>query len=314
MTWQAAVAVLCAAGSVAGGALLVGLLAGWVRLDGSHGAALRARAGAVLNLRVLVAVLMGLVVLVVTGWVAIAVGVAAAIVLWPRLFGGAAEQQAHIERLEALAMWVEALRDTLDGGRMLPEVIVATAGPAPALLRRPLQDLVARMQAREPLRRALLTFADDLADPVADQVLATLALNADTSSKRLPTVLGSLAASTRRQVDVRRQVEAQRRAPRRGVKIVIVVTVLLVVGFAVGSPDYLAPFSTLVGQLVLAGAVGCFAGGFIVLRALATFQAPDRFLATPGVNRAAAQAAQTVPTTGTSSMARTVLGSVAVKA
>ena len=43
MTWQAAVAVLCAAGSVAGGTLLLGLLAGWVRLDGGQGARLRGR-------------------------------------------------------------------------------------------------------------------------------------------------------------------------------------------------------------------------------------------------------------------------------
>lgn len=309
MSIRAAQAILGAMGSVGALLLLVGLCTGRVALEDGGQARLQERLRAVLTVRLLVAVVAGLVVLVVTSWVPVAAGVLLAVLAWPRLFGGAASQQQRIEQLEDLAVWVEALRDTITRGRGLPEVIAATAASAPPLLRRPLADLVARMQAREPLDSALLVLADDLDDVVADQVIAALTLNARTSSAKLATVLGALAAATRRQVDVRRIVEAERAAPRRGVKIVMVVTVGLVVGFALLSPGYLEPFQTVTGQLVLTMAVVCFAAGFLVLRALANFQAPTRFLATPGVRmRAAVQ-----QSSSQSSVAQTVLGSVAVR-
>ena len=134
------------------------------------------------------------------------------------------------------------------------------------------------MQAREPLDRALLALADDLDDAVSDQAIAALALNARAQGRQLKSVLSALAESTRKQVDVRREVEAQRRSTRQGVRIIMVVTALFVTGLAVFNRDYVAPFSTVVGQLVLAVAVGCFAAGFAWMHRLSSFQAPSRFL------------------------------------
>lgn len=240
----------------------------WRRwLSGSDGARLAAAAGT------------AVVVLVVTRWVPVAAAAAAMVLAWPRMFGAAAQQQVLIGRLEALATWVEALRDTIATGLALPEAILVTATSAPAVLQRPLQDLVTRMRAREPLDRALLALADDLDDAVSDQVIAALALNARAQGRQLKSVLGALAQSTRKQVDVRREVEAQRRSTRQGVRIIMVVTALFVTALAVFNRGYVAPFSTVVGQLVLTGAVGCFAAGFAWMHRLSSFQAPTRFLA-----------------------------------
>lgn len=309
MSVRAAVAMLGAAGCVGATLLLVGLLTGRVAFDGGGVPRLRERLRAVLTLRLLAGVVGGAVVLVLTSWVAVAASVTLAVVAWPWLFGGAADQEQRIEQLENLAIWVEALRDTTSKGRGLPEVIVASAASAPPQLQRPLADLVARMQTREPLDSALLVLADELDDAVADQVIAALVLNARTAGGKLPVVLGSLAKATRAQVNVRRTVEAERAAPRRGVKIIVVVAATLVVGFALLSPSYLEPFETFTGQLVLTAAVCCFAGGFLVLRALANFQTPQRFLVTPGVRLRSLPA----PQTSQSSVRRTVLGSVAVR-
>ena len=309
MSLRLAQAVLGAAGLAGSAMLLFGLLTGHVVLDGDGAARARQRLRSVLTVRLLAGLMAGVVVLVVTSWVPVAAGVLLAVVAWPRLFGGAASQQQRIEQLEDLAVWVESLRDTISRGRGLPEVVMATAASAPPSLRRPLADLVARMQAREPLDSALLVLADDLDDVVADQVIAALTLNARTSSAKLAAVLGALAAATRRQVDVRRTVEAERAAPRRGVKIIMVVTVGLLVGFALLSPGYLEPFQDFTGQLVLTLSVVCFGAGFLVLRSLANFQAPTRFLATPGVRSRVAAAQQS----SQSSVAQTLLGSVAVR-
>lgn len=224
--------------------------------------------------------------LVLTRWVVLAVAIGAMVMAWPRLFGAAREQQVVIARLEALAAWVESLRDTIAVGSALPEAVMGTAGSVSRVLARPLEDLVARMQAREPLDRALLTFGDDLADPLADQVVAALVLNARAQGRQLRVVLTSLASTTRKEVQVRRAVEADRRSTRRGTKIIIGATVTFVTGNAVFNREFVAPYSTLTGQLVLTVIVALFLVSFAWLRKLSLFETPDRFLATSAVRAA----------------------------
>jgi Flp pilus assembly protein TadB len=289
------VPVAILAGGLFGGAvwLLLAALTGHVDLTAVRVRRWRRHVGSRGGKRLLAAAVAGVAVLVATRWVAVSAAVAAAVALWPRLFGAAAEQEQLIGRLEAFATWVEGLRDTIATGLALPEAIPATAETAPQVIQRPLQDLVARMRAREPLDRALLAFADDLDDAVADQAIAALVLNSRAQGRQLKTVLSTLAEATRRQVEVRRAVESERRGPRRGVKITMVVTMVFIVGLPLTNHGYVAAFATPVGQLVLAVDVALFVAAFAWLRRLATFQAPSRLLATPMVRqqRAAAGAA-----------------------
>lgn len=282
MSVRAALAILLAAGFGGFAWLTVALLTGTVSFDNGTGplARLRRRLAGVDGLRVLGSGGAGMVVLLFTGWVAVAVAAAVMVTAWPRMFGAARQQQAVIGKLEALAGWVEALRDTIATATALPEAIPVTADSAPVVLQRPLQDLVARMQAREPLDRALLALADDLADPVADQVIAALALHARAQGRQLKQVLSALAEATRKQVGVRRQIEADRRSTRQGVRIIMIVTAVFVVGLATFNREYVEPFRTVTGQLVLALAVGCFAASFAWMHRLSSFQAPARFLGT----------------------------------
>ena len=63
--------------------------------------------------RVAAGVVVGLLVLVVTGWPVAALGLGALMALWPRLFGGSAAEARQIAELEALVVWVESLKDTM---------------------------------------------------------------------------------------------------------------------------------------------------------------------------------------------------------
>ena len=275
------VPVAILAGGLFGGAvwLLLAALTGHVDLTAVRVRGWRRHVRSRGGKRLLAAAVAGVAVLVATRWVAVSAAVAAAVALWPRLFGAAAEQEQLIGRLEAFATWVEGLRDTIATGLALPEAIPTTAETAPQVIQRPLQDLVARMRAREPLDRALLAFADDLDDAVADQAIAALVLNSRAQGRQLKTVLSTLAEATRRQVEVRRAVESERRGPRRGVKITMVVTMVFIVGLPLTNHGYVAAFATPVGQLVLAVDVALFVAAFAWLRRLATFQAPSRLLA-----------------------------------
>jgi len=279
VTWQQVVATLAGIGGGAGLWLLLTPAADcgpatsptlWQRArvfaDGPGG------------LRVLGSAAAGVVVLVATRWVAVAVAVTLVVAAWPRLFGAAAEQRATIARLESLASWVEALRDTIASGRALPEAIPAASARATPALARPLQNVVSRMGQREPIEQVLRRLADDIADPVADQAIAALILNVRAQGRQLRTVLTALATSTRREVETRRAVEAERRSMRRGVQIIMAVTVAITVGMAVFSRDYAAPYSTLTGQLVLVLVVAEFVAGFAWMRRLSTYATPARFL------------------------------------
>ncbi|MGA1333148.1 MAG: type II secretion system F family protein, partial [Ilumatobacteraceae bacterium] len=105
----------------------------------------------------------------VTGWT-----ISAAII---GIVAGAASAAARQRRrrdeqavVEALAIWTDQLRDMLAGSNGLEQTIIATTPHAPAVLRQPLERLVATM-SYTPLAQALDRFADDVNHPTADFIV-----------------------------------------------------------------------------------------------------------------------------------------------
>jgi hypothetical protein len=68
---------------------------------------------------------------------------------------------------------------------------------------------------------------------------------------------------------------------------VVLVSVSLALGMAVLNPGYVHVYSSPLGQLVLVVVVGLYAAGFLWMRRLATFDAPERLLAGPSPARPA---------------------------
>ncbi|TNC40001.1 type II secretion system F family protein [Mumia zhuanghuii] len=228
-----------------------------------------------------------LVLLVLTRWPVLAAAGAALVLLAPFLMGGAGSEKAAIARLDGLAAWTESLRDTIAGAVGLEQAIPATAYAASPAISPQLIDLSDRLRMRTPLPTALQRFADDLDDSSADMVIAALILNSRLRGPGLREVLTSLAESARAELEMRRRVVAGRASTRRSVQIVVGITVLFVVGLAVFNREYVAPYASPVGQLVLLIVLAFFALGFLWMRRLAVFEIPDRFLlsATPPGDR-----------------------------
>lgn len=222
-----------------------------------------------------------LVVLLLTRWPVAGIATGVLVFLWDRLFGGAAEERASMRRVEALAAWTESLRDTIAGAVGLEQAIPASARAAAPQLAPHLDALIDRLRARTPLPDALQDLADELDDPSADIIVAALILNSRLRGPGLREVLGALAKSAREEVDMRQRVLAQRASTRRSVQIVVGVSVAFVLGLAIFNPDFVAPYGTPVGQLVLACVCGMFALGFWWLRKLSRIETPDRFLVRP---------------------------------
>lgn len=128
---------------------------------------------------------------------------------------------------------------------------------------------------------ALRRFADDLDDPSADLVIAALILNAKLRGPGLRDMLSALATSARAELDMRRRVEADRRATRRSVRIVVAVSVGTALALAVFNHSYVEPYDDFLGQLVLCVVVALYGAAFLWLRRLSKYELPGRFLSEP---------------------------------
>ncbi len=227
------------------------------------------------------ALLAGALTVAATRWIVAGIGLALLVLAW-RTLGGAAGERRAMMRLEALATWTESLRDTIAGAVGLEQAIPSSLRVAAPSLREPLARLVDRLHTRVPMPEALRGLADDLDDPSADLIIGALIINARLRGPGLRDLLGALAAAVREEVDVRRKVNAERRLTRRSAQIVVLVSVGLALGLAVLNPGYVHVYDSPLGQLVLVAVVALYAAGFMWMRRLATFQAPERLLAGRG--------------------------------
>ena len=182
-------------------------------------------------------------------------------------------------RIEAVAGWAEMLRDTMAGAAGLEQTIVATAPLAPLPIRAEVATLALRLQG-ERLAPALRAFADEVADPTCDLVVAALILAAEHQASRLGELLGSLAQAARDQATMRLRVEAGRARVRTSVKVIVGATGGLVLALAVLNRGYLTPYDTAVGQLVLVLVGGLFAAAFLWLARMTRPASVERFLST----------------------------------
>ena len=114
---------------------------------------------------------------------------------------------------------------------------------------------------------------------------AALVLASRSSGPGLARVLTSVADAVAQDVAVRRTVEAERAKPRATARAVTFITLsLLVVGAF--NRTYLAPYSTPLGQLVLALIAAGFVGCLMWMRALTLSPPEPRFVTGPALDTA----------------------------
>ena len=231
-----------------------------------------------LAIRVLGGLAVGTLVALVSGWlvpgVVIGAGTAWAIGGWQRR---QRSSEAEIERLDALAGWVENVRDVLMAGEQPIGAITSTVSASAPIVRPHVRRLAVGLGQQDP-EVAFRRFADDLDDPLADLVAAGLSIAIRRGARTVP-VLTALAEQTREQVDRRRLVEAERAPTRREVQALTVIMGALVVGLLVfGRSEYLDAYDTVGGQVFLGLALAGYVGLIIRVQHLARFPRPGRFL------------------------------------
>lgn len=260
--------------------------------DEAHGASRGKLPGSPLR-RCATSIAVGIALAALTAWPAMLVIGAAGTWFLPRLLtsdGGAA---AQIAKIEAIATFAEMLRDTLSAAAGLGHAIAAAAGCAAAPISTEAKQLAVMVQDRTvPLERALRIFADQLADPAADEIVIALMFAARNSASDLASLLSDLAGHIRAEAAMSRRVLVAGARTHTAVRLITAVTLGMgVVLFTCGG-HLMAPYATLLGQCVLLLVSGLFAAGYLWLMRLSRPNIPPRLLR--GAD-ASAQTAARVP-------------------
>jgi tight adherence protein B len=213
----------------------------------------------------------------VSGWPV--AGVGGAILGWviPSGVRAGGRHQRELELVEAIATWAEQLRDTISAASGLEQAIGATAPLAPAAIAGPVQRLAARVQY-ERLNDGLRRFADEVAHPMADFVVAALVTASQHQARELGSLLGHLSSCARDDATMRTRVWVGRARTRSAVRIIVGVVLIFVAGLLAFDREYLAAYDSAAGQAVLALVLAMFGGSFVAMEAIGRVAVPDRFI------------------------------------
>lgn len=228
-------------------------------------------------LRSVLAVGAGGVATIATRWPVL--GVAAAIAgFWlPSLWFARGQTRREIERVEAIAMWTEQLRDVLGGASGLHSALIVTAGLSPLAIRPETERLAARIEYTRT-SAALREFADEVHHPVADFVVAALVVATDKEARNLAALLGRLAETAREEARLRTKVWVSRARIRTSLRVIAMVIPAMVGAVMLVDRHYLDPYNSAGGQLALAITLGVFAAAYALMSRTGRIRLPERFL------------------------------------
>lgn len=186
--------------------------------------------------------------------------------VWPVLFGTAtliapalllqrvtANSRAAIEKaaIESIA----ALRDSLGGGVSIEHACIGLGRNGPEPLRRDWQRLERDLSGSVPFSEALRGFAEHVADPTIDMVVAALIFNDARGGGQIRAVLSRLG----RAATARRAIEEQRRANQAKTvaqaRVLVAAAPIMLTIMTLLDRDYLLAFASPLGQVLLAAAI-----------------------------------------------------------
>ena len=193
----------------------------------------------------------------------------------PLLSAAKKSRKATVARVEAIAVWVESLRDLMAGSAGLQEAIRASADIAPAPIQSEVRDLALRLR-HEPVSDALRRFTADLKHPLADMVAASLILASSRHAGSLRSVLAMTAKSARDTAALYREVEAGRTQLHSQSRLAGGVSFLLITSMVLFRRDFLSPFDSIGGQVALFVVFSIFLGSATALYRLGKPVEPRR--------------------------------------
>jgi tight adherence protein B len=218
----------------------------------------------------------GAAVALLTGWIIAIPLVPAAAAGIPVLLSAPAST-SKIHRLEAMEEWTRSLSGILTAGVGLEQALISTLRSTPEAIRPEVTRLASRLRARWATEDALRAFADELDDATGDLIAGDLILAARRRGAGVASVLEALAESTAADVAARREIESDRAKPRSTARWVTLITIS-VLGVLALTGDYVRPYGTPIGQMLLVLLLGLYVATLLWMRTMSTGKPLPRFI------------------------------------
>ncbi len=195
-------------------------------------------------------------------------------------------QAGAMARLDAIVSWTEALRDQVRSTG-IEEALRRASTPPPPALARELSNLVANLDPRVALStgEALRRFADDVADPACDTIIAPLIMSVEQQAKGVADLLGALTVAGRGELAMRGQIEAKRAPSYLNVRMVIYFSLGFFGLLLLVAKGYMSPFTTAGGEVVMAAALAFYGVGMWLMLKLIRQVPEPRLLASRKASR-----------------------------
>lgn len=213
-----------------------------------------------------------------TGWPVASAVMVAALWLGPQTIRQAGRQRHERAMLDATRTWLQQLATTVGAGVGLESALRESArqtrpdSPIAAPLRRCV-DKLDWMNTEAALEQ----LAADVDNHVGDAATVVLAAALSHSTKGLRPALAALVEWADDQLDHLRQVEVEARGLRMTRRAVLAIWTVLAVYLAVTSPELMAAYATVDGQVVLLLLAGLAAAALWLLVVWSDVTSPERF-------------------------------------
>jgi tight adherence protein B len=167
-------------------------------------------------------------------------------------------RRANRRSRELRSSWpdaVDTLGSAVKAGMSLPEAVADLAERGPVALRPAFAAFTREYRASGSFSTALFTLSDQLRDPVADRVIASLRIAREVGGTDLGRVLATLSGFLRVDARTRGEIEARQSWTVNAARVAVAapwVTLLLLCT----RPEAVAAYSTPAGALIIIGAAG----------------------------------------------------------
>lgn len=226
--------------------------------------------------RLVVAVVVGVLVVLASGWPVLALVTALAIVMWEPLMSDRAADEERA-RVEGISKWLDDLRDTLRGSSMgLEEALEQSAMRPPAAIEAPLASFLVHRRQGFRTDDALGWLGDELAHPLGDSAVAAMRLVASgvAGAGRLHGTVEALAASARDELAARERIDRARAVYRHSMRRLVVIAALLIGYLRLAAADLVRPYGSPTGQVMLLIPLGLWTACILWLRSLCRDDSP----------------------------------------
>jgi len=195
----------------------------------------------------------------------------------PVLLQSGSQAAARLAAQAALAQWTRALAVRIAVGTGLEQAVIATARDVPDAIDESVQMLAWRLESGWAAESALAAFAETMADPTADYIALALRRAAARRGGGLSAVLERLSAGVEARVRMGQAVDADRARIRTTVRLINMMVIGMVVALQFDRA-FMAPYRSLLGQLVLFALAALYTAALAAMTRLTRGRAEPRLL------------------------------------